>query len=99
MTDDPRLKLVEAEEALKRAARDAERVVDVIVDAGEKLQNWQNVRVSDIKIPIEGLGSSAPSINAKQWPTPKRLAEVLAAWHKADKAVLNAKFNVKQKRG
>jgi hypothetical protein len=99
MTDNPRLKLHNAEEKLKRATREAERVVRVITDAGEKLRNWQNVRVSDIKIPIEGLGSSAPSINAKKWPTARQLTKVLAAWHKADKAVLDAEFNVKQKRG
>ncbi len=99
MANDLRLKLNDAEEALKRATREAERVVGVITDAGKKLRDWQNVRVSDIKIPIEGLGSSAPSINAKKWPTARQLTKVLAAWHKADKAVLNAEFNVKQKRG
>ncbi len=98
MADDLRLKLLDAKEALERATLDAERVVGVITDAGEKLQNWQNVRVSDIGIPIEGLGSSAPSINAKEWPTPEQLTEVLAAWHNAEKAVLNAEFNVEQKR-
>ena len=93
MDDDLQLKLIQAEDGLEQATRDAERVVGVITDAGEKLRNWKNVRVSDIKIPIEGLGSSAPSINAKQWPTAEQLAKVLAAWHQADRAVLNAKKN------
>ena len=94
MADELRLKLIHAEEALQQATRDAERVVGVITDAGEKLRNWQNVRLSNIKIPIEGLGSSAPSIDAKRWPAADELAKILAAWHEADRAVLNAKKNL-----
>ena len=95
MADDPRLKLLDAEKALKQATREAEKVMRVITDAGNQLRHWQNVRVTNIKIPIEGLGPSAPSIDAKQWPNAKQLAEVLAAWHKADGAVLNAKMNLR----
>ena len=95
MADDPRLKLLDAEEALKQATRDAEKVVRVITDAGNQLRHWRNVRVNNIKIPIEGLGPSAPSIDAKQWPNAEQLTEVLAAWHQADRAVLNAKMSLK----
>lgn len=89
MTADRRSAYLDARNALDEATRRAEQVVDVVTDACRKLQDWRNVRVSNIRIPME-VSDTAPSINGREWPTAQKLAESLAAWHHAHRAMLDA---------
>ena len=85
MTTDPIHSYQDALRALDEANRDAERIVNIIIDAGKKLdQNWRRVMISGSNI---GFPAEVPygqiHISADKWPTANQLADALAAWHNA----------------
>ncbi len=73
----------QALQTLESARQKAEGSAQTIVHAATLLQDWTNVRVSNVDVAFPVQIPPNRSINADYWPSARQLAEALAAHHHA----------------
>ena len=82
----------DALKSLTNARGEAERVANIIVDAGVKLHKWEVVMISNGQrgFPPEIALPGSGSINRSTWPTADQLENALADYHQALHSAQNA---------
>ncbi len=81
MASDPISEYQHALQEFEQSKARAERLVNTISDAADKLRRWTGVNVSNTSagFPIDIINGS--SINGKEWPSGEELAQALSRYH------------------
>ena len=90
MSDDPVAEYNRALQAREAAIAEVERMVQTIADGANKLRNWQDVSVSDLRPAVSFPAGRTRIITGDQWPTGQQIGETLKAYHDAGEQARNA---------
>ena len=82
----------QCEKRLDQAKAQCVRISEIVQRAGLNMKDWRAVVVSNVNVsfPTELTASKHGSINALEWPTAQKIADVLAEYHTAKHAHRNA---------
>jgi hypothetical protein len=94
-TEYPTRKYATANEELRKARDDTQKLRDIIARVGQNLLRPYEFMVSDISVsggfpPEIALAKGIPSLSAREWPTAQQIAEAVANLHQKYKQVQDA---------